>query len=116
MPQERTDIPPTSSPSGGLARARAAWTHLHGAGPSLGLVVLCIVGTLLNGDFATVDNAMNVLTRTAFIGIISVGMTFVIISGGIDLSVGSMAALIAGVEILLMNALGAHGLAAPLVV
>jgi ribose transport system permease protein len=39
---------------------------------------------------------MNVLTRTAFIGIIAVGMTFVIISGGIDLSVGSMAALIAG--------------------
>ena len=46
---------------------------------------------------------MNVLTRTAFIGIIAVGMTFVIISGGIDLSVGSMAALIAGAMILLMN-------------
>ena len=43
------------------------------------------------------------LTRTAFIGIIAVGMTFVIISGGIDLSVGSMAALIAGAMILLMN-------------
>ncbi len=47
---------------------------------------------------------MNVLTRTAFIGIIAVGMCFVIISGGIDLSVGSMAALIAGCMILLMNA------------
>ena len=47
---------------------------------------------------------MNVLTRTAFIGIIAVGMCFVIISGGIDLSVGSMAALIAGLVILLMNA------------
>ena len=46
---------------------------------------------------------MNVLTRTAFIGIIAVGMCFVIISGGIDLSVGSMAALIAGGVILLMN-------------
>ena len=43
-------------------------------------------GTLLNPDFATFDNAMNVLTRTAFIGIIAVGMCFVIISGGIDLS------------------------------
>jgi ribose transport system permease protein len=49
---------------------------------------------------------MNVLTRTAFIGIIAVGMCFVIVSGGIDLSVGSMAALIAGCVILLMNALG----------
>jgi ribose transport system permease protein len=52
---------------------------------------------------------MNVLTRTAFIGIIAVGMCFVIISGGIDLSVGSMAALIAGCVILLMNWLAPAG-------
>jgi len=117
MPQERTDTPGSAAaPSGALARARAAWSHLHGAGPILGLIVLCIIGTMLNGDFATIDNAMNVLTRTAFIGIIAVGMTFVIISGGIDLSVGSMAALIAGAVILLMNALGEKALAAPLVV
>src|SRR5882724_11343278 len=93
------------------ARLRAALMRLHGVGPIAGLLALCIVGTLLNGDFATLDNAMNVLTRTAFIGIIAVGMCFVIISGGIDLSVGSMAALIAGGVILLMNALGAHGVA-----
>ena len=72
-------------------------------------MLLCIAGTLLNSDFATLDNAMNVLTRTAFIGIIAVGMCFVIISGGIDLSVGSMAALIAGCVILLMNAMAAGG-------
>jgi ribose transport system permease protein len=115
MPPERTDTPAgATAASGALERARAAWSRLHGAGPILGLVVLCIIGTMLNGDFATVDNAMNVLTRTAFIGIIAVGMTFVIISGGIDLSVGSMAALIAGAVILLMNAL--CELAAPLVV
>ncbi|HEX3140462.1 MAG TPA: ABC transporter permease, partial [Rhizobacter sp.] len=76
-------------------------------GPVLGLVLLCIAGTLLNSDFATLDNAMNLLTRTAFIGIIAVGMCFVIISGGIDLSVGSMAALIAGSVILFMNAVAA---------
>src|ERR1700733_15161833 len=90
-----------SSRLGGFAR------RLHGVGPLLGLVPLCIGGTLLNPDFATFDNAMNVLTRTSFIGIISVGMTFVIISGGIDLSVGSMAALIAGSMIWLMNGLAA---------
>src|SRR5205085_4476788 len=83
--------------------------RLLGAGPAVGLVLLCVAGTLLNGDFATWDNAMNVLTRTAFIGIIAVGMCFVIISGGIDLSVGSMAALIAGCMILLMNALLPRG-------
>jgi ribose transport system permease protein len=62
-----------SSRLGGFAR------RLHGVGPLLGLVALCIGGTLLNPDFATFDNAMNVLTRTSFIGIISVGMTFGIV-------------------------------------
>ena len=88
-------------------RAMRIAHRLHGLGPLAGLIVLCIAGTLLNRDFATVDNMMNVLTRTSFIGIIAVGMTFVIISGGIDLSVGSMAALIAGSMIWLMNALAA---------
>jgi len=102
MPQERTEqVSAAMAPM----KARPFWARVHGMGPVVGLVLLCIAGTLLNSDFATLDNAMNVLTRTAFIGIIAVGMCFVIISGGIDLSVGSMAALIAGCVILLMNAL-----------
>jgi ribose transport system permease protein len=99
MPQEPAE---TLAPP---ARLPALLLRLHGMGPLLGLVLLCIAGTLLNTEFATADNALNVLTRTAFIGIIAVGMCFVIISGGIDLSVGSMAALIAGCVILAMNAL-----------
>ena len=95
-------MPPEHAESHG-ARAAALWGKLHGFGPVVGLVLLCIAGTLLNGEFATMDNGLNVLTRTAFIGIIAVGMCFVIISGGIDLSVGSMAALIAGCVILVMN-------------
>lgn len=83
--------------------------RLGGLGPVLGLALLCVAGALLNPDFASLGNATNVLTRTAFIGIIAVGMCFVIISGGIDLSVGSMAALIAGAVILAMNALGGWG-------
>src|ERR1700712_5542876 len=120
MPPERTEPlshpQPQPQPQQDRGGAVAWWSRLHGIGPILGLVLLCIAGALLNPDFATLDNAMNVLTRTAFIGIIAVGMCFVIISGGIDLSVGSMAALIAGGVILLMNALGAHGLAPALVV
>lgn len=109
-PPEPTEPTSGAAPAreGGGARARHAWVRLHGLGPVVGLVVLCVAGFLLNHDFATIDNAMNVLTRTSFIGIIAVGMCFVIVSGGIDLSVGSMAALIAGGVILLMNALGAH--------
>ena len=88
-------------------RTNGWWGRLHGLGPIVGLVLLCITGTMLNAEFATLDNGLNVLTRTAFIGIIAVGMCFVIISGGIDLSVGSMAALIAGCTILMMNTVAA---------
>lgn len=96
--------PTEAAPSG---RALRFAHRLYALGPLAGLIVLCVTGTLLNRDFATLDNLMNVLTRTSFIGIIAVGMTFVIISGGIDLSVGSMAALIAGSMIWLMNGLAA---------
>jgi ribose transport system permease protein len=95
----------STEPSTKPAAALPGLSHLKAAGPLIALVLLCIAGAFLNPDFATVDNLMNVLTRTAFIGIIAVGMTFVIVSGGIDLSVGSMAALIAGAMIVAMNAL-----------
>ncbi|VTU13153.1 Ribose transport system permease protein RbsC [Variovorax sp. SRS16] len=99
--------PESSTAAAHRAPDKARWLHrLYGLGPVIGLVLLCIAGTLLNSDFATFDNAMNVLTRTAFIGIIAVGMCFVIISGGIDLSVGSMAALIAGCVIMFINEMG----------
>lgn len=107
---EPTESPAQAGPPAApTARAARRWPAIQGAGPLLGLVLLCLAGVLLNENFASVDNAMNVLTRTAFIGIIAVGMCFVIISGGIDLSVGSMAALIAGSTILMMNAAGAAG-------
>ncbi len=97
--------PVPTEASGAHRRALSVVSKLAGIGPLVGLVALCVLGTALNRDFATADNLLNVLTRTSFIGIIAVGMTFVIISGGIDLSVGSMAALIAGSMIWTMNAL-----------
>lgn len=72
-------------------------------GPVLGLVLLCIAGATLNPDFASWGNISNVLTRTSLVGIIAIGATFVIISGGIDLSVGSLLALQSGVMILVLN-------------
>lgn len=77
----------------------------HIWGPVLALIVLVAFGAFLNPNFLSYGNVTNVLARSAFIGIIAVGMTFVITSGGLDLSVGSMAAFIAGVMILIMNAL-----------
>lgn len=83
---------------------------IRALGPLLGLIALFVAGALLNDAFLSQTNLFNVLTRSAFIGIIAVGATFVIISGGLDLSVGSMAAFIAGVMIIVMNqAVGTFG-------
>ena len=94
----------TPIPEAPAARA-PIWARVSALGPLLGLVLLMVVATILNPDFLTFTNLTNVLTRAAFIGIIAVGATFVIISGGIDLSVGSLTGLVAGSMILVMNAL-----------
>lgn len=73
------------------------------AGPVLALIGLVIIGSLVNDNFLSAGNLANIVTRSAFIGIIAIGATFVISSGGIDLSVGSMAAFVAGVMIIVMN-------------
>ncbi|HSI58271.1 MAG TPA: ABC transporter permease [Ideonella sp.] len=123
MPQERADPAAANAAAndaqgdGALRNpdAKPHWvSRLQALGPVIGLVLLCIAGAALNSDFATAENALNVITRTSFIGIIAVGMCFVIICGGIDLSVGSMAALIAGSMILFMNAI-AEPVGSPLV-
>ncbi len=62
-------------------------------GTLLGLVGLCLLLWALTPHFLTVSNLLNVMEQTAINAVIAVGMTFVIISGGIDLSVGSLVAL-----------------------
>jgi ribose transport system permease protein len=67
-------------------------------GRNLGLVIalaiLCIVGVVTAGDrFASLENVLTILRLASVIGVVSVGMTFVIIGGGIDLSVGALVAL-----------------------
>ncbi|MHC4279756.1 MAG: ribose ABC transporter permease, partial [Planctomycetota bacterium] len=57
-------------------------------GTLIGLVVLCIVLWILTPRFLTVPNLLNVAQQTSINAIIAVGMTFVIITAGIDLSVG----------------------------
>lgn len=59
----------------------------------LSLVVLCIIFSFFNPRFMTVVNAMNVLQQVAVIAIAAFGMTWVILLGEIDLSVGSMIAV-----------------------
>jgi len=60
--------------------------------PIIGLLLFSVVISLLNPQFLTFSNIINVFRQTSINSIIAVGMTFVILSGGIDLSVGSVLA------------------------
>ena len=62
-------------------------------GPLIGLLLLCLFLSLATDTFFSVRNFLNILDQITVIGIIAVGMTFVILIAGIDLSVGSVLAL-----------------------
>jgi ribose transport system permease protein len=83
------------------ASASRAWRRIQLQEAALPLVVvaLLIAGAIADKDqFLTSDNLLTVLTQASVTGVVAIGMTFVIATGGIDLSVGSMlaAASIAG--------------------
>lgn len=60
--------------------------------PLIGLIVLMVLVSVLNANFMSVDNLLNILRQTSINAIIAMGMTFVILTAGIDLSVGSILA------------------------
>jgi ribose transport system permease protein len=89
---EQAALETTREPNQVLALLRTSM------GRNLGLVIalllICIVGAILAGDrFTSTDNALTILRLAAIIGVVSIGMTFVIIGGGFDLSVGAIVAL-----------------------
>jgi ribose transport system permease protein len=88
----------------------AAWFRQEGA--LVALVAVCIFGAVRYDAFPTPENLLNVLRQNSMLGLIALGMTFVILTGGIDLSVGSLLA-IAGV---LAANVANHGSLAALVV
>jgi ribose transport system permease protein len=72
------------------------------------LVLICILFSLLTPNFLTPGNAVNILRQASINIVLATGMTFVILTGGIDLSVGSILAVSAVVTVLvsLVPALG----------
>lgn len=94
-----------SAPDATVKPASGFRLDLKTVGPLLALALLVLLGISLNENFLSYSNLTNVLARSSFIGIIAIGATFVITSGGLDLSVGSMAAVIAGIMIIVMNSL-----------
>jgi ribose transport system permease protein len=73
-------------------------------GPSIGLILLCLVLSLMTDSFLTKNNLLNVLDQATVLGVMAIGMTFVILIGGIDLSVGALLA----VSTMVMGALNAY--------
>jgi len=71
---------------------------------ALAILVLGIVVSLISAKFATPGNLLNVLQNACFIGIMALGMTPVLISGGIDISVGSILGLCGVTLGILLNA------------
>lgn len=67
--------------------------NLREFGVVFGFIILCILITIATPAFASQKNILNLLRQSSIIGIIAAGMTFVIISGNFDISVGAVAAL-----------------------
>lgn len=82
--------------------SRIRWSSFA---PFIALAVIIALGALINTNTLASANLVNVVTRSAFIAIVAIGATFVIASGGLDLSVGSMMAFVTGVMIMIMNGL-----------
>lgn len=80
-----------------LLAEQATWVFLAA-------LIAAIVLSLVTDTFASPQNIFNVTRNFAFVGIVALGMTVVIISGGIDLSVGSVVCLGAMVQAIVMNA------------
>ncbi|MER6953871.1 MULTISPECIES: substrate-binding domain-containing protein [unclassified Streptomyces] len=87
----------TLKSTSGVGGASAVRRLLLDNGALTALIVLVIAMSALSGDFLTTDNLLNVGVQAAVTAILAFGVTFVIVSAGIDLSVGSVAALSATV-------------------
>jgi len=76
---------------------------LRAVAPFVALGLLLLLGAMVNPNFLSTNNLLNVTTRSAFIAIIALGATYVISVGALDLSVGAMVAFVASIMILFIN-------------
>lgn len=96
----------TQSPAARKSRISDLLSLSGATGPLIGLLLLCIFLSFATDSFMTARNLLNVLDQITVLGIMAVGMTFVILIGGIDLSVGSILALAMMVMGYLANSVG----------
>src|ERR687886_2897001 len=87
-----TTVDGVGSARGRLARARLT-SFIQRQGALVALVLVCAFAAYRYPQFLTENNLTNVLRQNSMLGLVALGMTFVILTGGIDLSVGSLLAL-----------------------
>jgi ribose transport system permease protein len=83
-----------------VARGQWLWSEYSVV---FAFVAIVIVASLADSHFASFDNITNIFRQVSIIGIIALGMTVVMLSGGIDLSVGAVLALLGAVSVSLAN-------------
>jgi len=72
----------------------------------IAFIIIFIASSIMNPRFLDINNQLNILMQVSIIGIVALGMTVVMLSGGIDLSVGSVLALVGVMTVLALNASG----------
>ncbi|WP_254593471.1 ABC transporter permease [Terribacillus sp. AE2B 122] len=72
----------------------------------IAFIIIFIAASVLSPRFLDMNNQLNILMQVSIIGIVALGMTVVMLSGGIDLSVGSVLVLVGVVTVLALNATG----------
>ncbi|MBO3141982.1 ABC transporter permease subunit [Dermatophilus congolensis] len=81
----------TSTPAPSRGKTLSTWLSNNGA--IVGLALVCLIMFIATPAFLTIPNLLNVGVQAAVTAVIAFGMTYVIVTAGIDLSVGSIAAL-----------------------
>ncbi|MCP2035648.1 ribose transport system permease protein [Planomicrobium sp. HSC-17F08] len=92
-------------PQGSTAKSRFSWLWSEYS-VIIAFVIIFIASAIMNPRFLDMNNQLNILMQVSIIGIIAMGMTVVMLSGGIDLSVGSVLALAGVISVLALNASG----------
>ena len=104
MEQQTTQTKPAGARSSGAAWAKIT-SLLQRQGALLALAVVFFFASMRYESFLSEENFLNVLRQNSMLGLVALGMTFVILTGGIDLSVGSIVA-VAGVAAANLSARG----------
>jgi ribose transport system permease protein len=115
QPQAQPAVPPASAATATSPSQRDLRRWLVRLAPVLGLVIVIVAFALVNpapDQYLSVRNLRIVLAQTVIVALASIGMTIIIVSGGIDLSVGSTIALSGVVTAVLLR----DGSAAPIAV